>query len=101
MNIFNRYADFYDAWYISKDYRKEASFVLSLAKKYTKKNIKTILDMGCGTGGHLIPFAKAGLETVGFDLSETMVKLAKEKLAKMKNKALKTITSIQDVTVGV
>jgi len=42
------------------------------------KNIK-ILDIGCGTGRHSIELAKRGYAVVGIDLSESLLKRAKEK----------------------
>lgn len=47
----------------------------------------TVLDIGCGTCGHLIPFAKKGLQVTGFDLSKTMIMQAKEKIKKANIKA--------------
>lgn len=45
------------------------------------KNIK-ILDVGCGTGRHSIELAKRGYSVVGIDLSESLLKRAKEKASK-------------------
>ena len=42
------------------------------------KNIR-ILDIGCGTGRHSIELAKRGYTIVGIDLSESLLKRAKEK----------------------
>ncbi len=42
------------------------------------KNIR-ILDIGCGTGRHSIELAKRGYAVVGIDLSESLLKRAKEK----------------------
>jgi len=100
VDIFKLYANFYDDYYSFKDYEREVAFVLFLAKQYVNKNLKTILDIGCGTGGHLISFAKAGLEAVGFDLSETMVKQAVEKIERLKSEAPKTMAFVPSVKVG-
>src|SRR6516165_4526628 len=40
-----------------------------------------LLDLGCGTGRLLIPFARLGYWTVGVDLSREMLKVAGEKAA--------------------
>ena len=38
-----------------------------------------ILDIGCGTGRHSIELSKRGYDVVGIDLSESLLKRAKEK----------------------
>ena len=45
------------------------------------KNIR-ILDIGCGTGRHSIELTKRGYTVVGIDLSESLLKRAKEKASK-------------------
>jgi len=82
MRVFDNYADFYDLFYEDKDYNAEVNFIIDLAKINTNSQIKSVLDIGCGTGGHLIPFAKKGLKLTGFDLSETMINQAREKIKK-------------------
>ena len=87
MKNFEKYADFYDVYYKNKDYETEVNFVLDLAKQNSTPPPRTVLDIGCGTGGHLIPFAKKGLNVTGFDLSETMINQAMEKIKKANIKA--------------
>ena len=41
-----------------------------------------ILELGCGTGRILIPLARAGLEVVGLDLSQSMLGVCVERLAR-------------------
>jgi len=41
-----------------------------IAQKWKDKNIKKILDFGCGLGRHSIYFAKQGFHVSAFDLSE-------------------------------
>ena len=40
-----------------------------------------LLDLGCGTGRHLVHFAKRGFQVTGIDLSEHMLAIARRKLA--------------------
>ncbi len=79
--VFEEYADFYDAYYVGKDYEREVEFVLSLAKEQGLEKIRSVLDIGCGTGGHLIPLCRRGLTVDGFDLSERMVEIGMQKIA--------------------
>ncbi len=80
MRSFERYAEHYDLIYQDKDYRKECDFIEEIFQKYSSIPIKTILDGGCGTGGHAILLAERGYEVTGIDSSETMIKRAKAKL---------------------
>lgn len=79
MNIFDKYADFYDLLYKDKNYKKEVDYICSLIKKYSS-SAKTILELGCGTGIHGIFFAQSGYDVNGVDISEKMVEKANQKL---------------------
>jgi len=76
---FNNYSLYYDLLYQDKDYELECDFIEQAFIKYSEKPIHSILDGGCGTGGHAIVLAKRGYEVTGFDKSETMLELAKNK----------------------
>ena len=80
---FGQYAIFYDLLYSDKDYEGECDFIEEIFKKYSDKKPKSILDIGCGTGGHLVPLVKRGFSLIGLDISSTMLKLAHEKLNKL------------------
>ncbi|MFA6924569.1 MAG: class I SAM-dependent methyltransferase [Bacteroidales bacterium] len=82
MNIFNNYAEFYDAYYSEKNYNAEIDFILKLANKNGLLNPKNVLDIGCGTGGHIVPLAQKKIFVKGFDLSENMIDYAKNKIQK-------------------
>ncbi|MCX6068474.1 MAG: class I SAM-dependent methyltransferase, partial [Chloroflexi bacterium] len=76
--VFNRqYADQYDLLYGDKDYEAECDL---LEQVFNKGNgVKSILDIGCGTGNHAIPLAQRGYQVTGVDLSENMLSHAREK----------------------
>ena len=42
---------------------------------------KKVLDLGCGTGRHAIPLAKAGASVTGVDFSDEMLAVARENAA--------------------
>ena len=76
-----RYSKSYDQFYKKKDYAAECDYLEYLFKRY-KLNVKSILDIGCGTGGHLIELKKRGYEVTGVDQSQYMLDIASKKLKK-------------------
>ncbi len=70
-------AKYYDSIYSDKSYKKETQFLISIFKKY---NVKSVLDVGCGTGNHLAILEKNGFECVGLDLNQEMLDVAKQKI---------------------
>jgi len=79
------YADAYDLLYQDKDYEKECDYIEAIFKKY-KYNPKTILDLGCGTGGHALILAERGYEITGVDRSTNMLEIARKKAKEKKLK---------------
>lgn len=77
------YAIIYDYLYQDKDYEKECDFIEKVINKFSG-DVKTILDLGCGTGGHAIILAKRGFEVVGVDRSQEMLEIARSKAMKEK-----------------
>lgn len=76
------YADTYDFVYRDKDYAGEVAAVSRLFERYKTGQIKSVLDLGCGTGRHAILLTRNDLDVVGIDQSDAMLgharKLAKE-----------------------
>lgn len=75
---------FYD-WFNADEYlqvykhRDEAEAISLLELIFTvlkKEEIKTVLDMACGSGRHAIQFARLGLDVTAVDLSENLLKEA-------------------------
>jgi len=73
------YAKYYDLFYSDKDYVKECDFLEEIFSKYSSSRPNSILDVGCGTGGHAIILASRGFNVTGIDSSEYMIDLAREK----------------------
>jgi len=86
MKIFGKYSDFYDALYKDKDYQKECTIIKNTFEKYCDKPVKTILDLGCGTGNHDFILNDWGYKITGVDRSDAMLSIAQKKKAKLKNK---------------
>ncbi len=79
MNQFgNLYSQYYDLLYSDKDYIGEVDYIDNLIKLHNK-NVKTLLDMGCGTGKHAELFYEKGYKVHGIDLSEDMLKIANQR----------------------
>ena len=78
MSVFGEYAEYYNAFYGDKDYKKEAEQVDRLIRSFEKKRTESIIDFGCGTGKHILEFIKMGYQCVGVDRSKDMIRIAKE-----------------------
>jgi ubiquinone/menaquinone biosynthesis C-methylase UbiE len=81
IDMFESSANKYDDWY-ETDFGKYASqleekLMLELLKL---KAGQTLLDIGCGTGRHLLLFKNLGLIVTGVDISPLMLDKAKEKV---------------------
>lgn len=70
--VFSDYARYYDLLYRDKDYVAEAAFVHGLLAAHGTPT-GTLLELGCGTGGHAVPLARHGYSVTGYDLSSEMV----------------------------
>jgi SAM-dependent methyltransferase len=74
------YAAAYDALYEGKkDYEAECDLAERIFREHGEDAIRTILDLGCGTGNHALPLARRGYEVVGVDRSESMLERARAK----------------------
>jgi SAM-dependent methyltransferase len=58
-----------------------------VARVFKKEGIKKVLDLGCGSGRHLVYLAKQGFDVYGIDFSKQGIKIAKNWLRKEKLKA--------------
>ena len=77
MEVFQDYAYYYNAFYRDKDYAAESRQVDTLLKRYGR-DIRKIINYGCGTGRHDIELLKLGYECTGIDMSLLMIEIAKK-----------------------
>lgn len=77
--VFNNYAKYYNLLYKDKDYPGEAQYVHSLVKQFATKPVKSVLDIGCGTGSHADYMSRLGYQMTGIDSSGEMISRAKER----------------------
>ena len=76
--LFENYAKTYDNEEYTKGTIGECDFI---EKEINYDKTIRILDVGCGTGRHSIELSKRGYPVTGIDLSESQLRLAKEKAA--------------------
>jgi len=74
-----KHAKYYDIIGEDKEYSEECDFLEHCFKNYSQTDIKSVLDLGCGTGNHLIYLAERGYEVAGLDISEDMIEIARSK----------------------
>ena len=75
-----------DAWNaVTKERQEEKKTpqeeVAALHDLFQNKKVKEILDLGCGSGRHLVYFAKLGYDVCGIDVSPEAIKLSRKWLA--------------------
>jgi ubiquinone/menaquinone biosynthesis C-methylase UbiE len=76
--MFTKSETIYDAIYSTmKDYADEAQQIHTLIQQYKHSSGTSLLDVACGTGGHL-PFLKQDYPVEGLDLDEQMLAIARQ-----------------------
>jgi SAM-dependent methyltransferase len=77
--MFTKSAAFYDAIYgTMKDYAGEAQQIHTLLQHSQRSSGTTLLDVACGTGGHL-PFLQQYYQVEGLDLDAQMLEIARQR----------------------
>jgi SAM-dependent methyltransferase len=86
MNEFKgHYADHYDLFHENKNYYEEMQKLLVILNDhYLIKDLSSLrfLDFGCGTGKHMSVLRELGINVIGYDLSEDMLKIARQNNSK-------------------
>jgi trans-aconitate methyltransferase len=78
-NEFAEMAAYYDELYVKPEvYQKEAGKIISLIDKYKLSDGNDLLDLACGTGGH-IPYWPGTYSVTGLDISPEMLAVARHK----------------------
>jgi ubiquinone/menaquinone biosynthesis C-methylase UbiE len=72
-------AAFYDAIYAGKEYAKEAREIERLVRRFGRPGSRTLLDVACGTGNHLVHLRRR-FEVIGVDPNPEMLRVARRKL---------------------
>jgi ubiquinone/menaquinone biosynthesis C-methylase UbiE len=79
--MFTKSTKYYDTIYANggKDYAKEAELIHQFIQKHKRSEGDSLLDVACGTGGHLV-YLKKKYQIEGVELDETMLDIARKKL---------------------
>jgi SAM-dependent methyltransferase len=73
------YAHLYDSIYAEKNYKRECDEIIAAFERFGDGAVRTVLDLGCGTGNHALLLASRGYDVTGVDLSAEMLAIAREK----------------------
>lgn len=79
------YALYYDLLYSHRDIGAEVDFLERVFRDYSLIPVKSVLDVGCGTGLHTIELGRRGYRAVGVDISQNMLEVARSKARGMTN----------------
>ncbi|OGZ18890.1 MAG: hypothetical protein A2Z68_01275 [Candidatus Nealsonbacteria bacterium RBG_13_38_11] len=77
-----------------KFFTKVQGDISRIVKLFKRRNVKRVLDLGCGSGRHTVYLAKHGFEVYGIDISRTGIKMTRKFLLKEKLKGNLKIGSI-------
>jgi len=77
-------------------FMKPKKEIIEAAEIFKKRGVKRILDLGCGTGRHVVYLAKNGFDVYGYDIAEERIRQTKEWLKEEGLKANFKIGSIYE-----
>src|SRR5664279_5521754 len=80
-SLFDNISDFYDKM---TGYDNAIKSRREIYKNFISGEMKTAVDLGCGTGLDSIALSLNGMKVTGFDISAGMIEKAKEKSAELK-----------------
>ncbi len=100
MTTFGRYARFYDLLYRDKDYAAECDCLELLFRRHARGRVGSVLDLGCGTGGHALLLAARGYRVEGVDRSQGMLAAARRKAKEAGVESRFTRGDIRTVRLG-
>jgi SAM-dependent methyltransferase len=80
---YKTFPEYFDAHNIGDDTEAKNTVLEKLLKKY---NVKTVLDLTCGTGSQVFFLHQRGYDVVGSDFSPDLLKIARRKAGKAKIK---------------
>ncbi|HET7875674.1 MAG TPA: class I SAM-dependent methyltransferase [Methylomirabilota bacterium] len=61
--------------------KQEVDFLVHCFRRYARRRVRSVLDIACGTGPHLIRLARRGFRMSGLDLSPQNIAFLRERAA--------------------
>lgn len=83
--LYRDLAPYYDLIYDWKKYRKEAGKLYRIIRRHKRSAGKDLLDVACGTGGHLV-YLQKHFTCTGIDIHEDILSIARKKLPSVRFK---------------
>lgn len=77
--LYSQYARYYNLLYSTKNYEQEVEQVRSIIEKHIRSAGNHLLEIGCGTGQHLVHFKKY-YQCTGVDINGNMLNVARQQL---------------------
>lgn len=85
MGEFEKFSEYYDLIYERMvDYDRECDILEKIFTEHSRETVRSILDVGCGTGSHALILSKRGYSVAGTDISKAMIKKANMKAEREK-----------------
>jgi len=78
INLYKTLAKYYDKVYSQKNYSDEVDKLYDIISRFKQSEGNRLLDVACGTGGHISYFKKY-YDVVGCDLNQEMLEVAQKK----------------------
>jgi SAM-dependent methyltransferase len=78
LSFYEELAKYYDLMYSNKNYSDEVESIHEIISQYKTSTDSKLLDMACGTGGH-VEYFKKYYDVTGCDLNQDMLNVAKQK----------------------
>ncbi len=69
--------EYFDAHNVNESTEAKNAFI---EKQLKAHNVKTVMDMACGTGSQVFYLAKHGYEVIGSDFSPALLEQARRKI---------------------
>ncbi|MBQ1252161.1 MAG: class I SAM-dependent methyltransferase, partial [Firmicutes bacterium] len=97
MKVYKNLAPYYDRFMDHINYEQEAEHLYRFLFQINKMNGR-LLDIGAGSGGHMLPLLAMGIKTDGLDYSEGMIDVLNRKIEKQHHSAHLYAADMRDFT---